>query len=56
MYVNSIGPWLVLVVAKNVLRGTPDALGLGTTRGSRHSQGLKPNSFSQRYGTAQAVP
>jgi hypothetical protein len=37
-------------------RGTPGVLGLGITRGSRHSQGLKPDSFPQRYGTAQAVP
>jgi hypothetical protein len=37
-------------------RGTPGVLGLGMTRGARHSQGLKPDSFPQRYGTAQAVP
>jgi hypothetical protein len=28
----------------------------GIPRGSRHPQGLKPNSFPQRCGTAQAVP
>jgi hypothetical protein len=33
----------------------PHQLGLGIAREARHSPGRKPNSFPQRYGTAQAT-
>jgi len=53
---NKARPWLVLVVAKNVRAELRACSGWALREGRAISQGLKPDSFPQRYGTAQAVP
>jgi hypothetical protein len=36
--------------------GTQHIPGIGMTGGTRHWQGLKPDSFAKAFGTAEAVP